>query len=301
MAMPMSASRSAGPSLTPSPVIATTWPRRCSARAMRSLSSGVDPGDHDAVAVEQRAERLRRRRAGRRPRAPRPSTSEQPDLAGDRPRRGRVVAGDHRHPDAGAPAGGDRRRRRSGRGGSSRPTRPSSSRSCSTSSAERRPPAIRRPVGGDGQHPQPAAGHRLAAPRSRASARRVQRASTRVGRALDEQPVADDDRHAPAPRVEREPARTGRRLRRRRRRRRAGGRGRRAPPPSGRRAATQLAVALHGAAGRAAQRRPVPSGASSRHGRRGRDERRGRVVAVAGDAAPCPPASTPRRRSSRCG
>ena len=40
MATPMSASCRAGPSLTPSPVIATTWPRACRARAMRSLSSG---------------------------------------------------------------------------------------------------------------------------------------------------------------------------------------------------------------------------------------------------------------------
>ena len=40
MAMPMSASCSAGPSLTPSPVMATTWPLACSARAIRSLSSG---------------------------------------------------------------------------------------------------------------------------------------------------------------------------------------------------------------------------------------------------------------------
>ena len=40
IATPMFASCSAGASFTPSPVIATTWPRRRSATAMRSLSSG---------------------------------------------------------------------------------------------------------------------------------------------------------------------------------------------------------------------------------------------------------------------
>jgi hypothetical protein len=41
MATPMSAVFSAGASLTPSPVIATTTPRRCSASTMRSLCSGL--------------------------------------------------------------------------------------------------------------------------------------------------------------------------------------------------------------------------------------------------------------------
>jgi hypothetical protein len=40
IAMPMSALRSAGESLTPSPVMATMWPCRCSASTMRSLCSG---------------------------------------------------------------------------------------------------------------------------------------------------------------------------------------------------------------------------------------------------------------------
>ena len=41
MATPMSACCRAGPSLTPSPVIATTWPRCWSRRATRSFCSGV--------------------------------------------------------------------------------------------------------------------------------------------------------------------------------------------------------------------------------------------------------------------
>ena len=40
MAMPMSAAFSAGASLTPSPVMATTWPRRRSPSTIRSLCSG---------------------------------------------------------------------------------------------------------------------------------------------------------------------------------------------------------------------------------------------------------------------
>ena len=40
IATPMSALRSAGASLTPSPVIATTSPRACSARTMRILCAG---------------------------------------------------------------------------------------------------------------------------------------------------------------------------------------------------------------------------------------------------------------------
>ena len=41
IATPMSARRSAGASLTPSPVIATTWPRDCSASTIRSLCAGL--------------------------------------------------------------------------------------------------------------------------------------------------------------------------------------------------------------------------------------------------------------------
>ena len=40
MAQPMSAARRAGASLTPSPVMATTWPSFCQARTMRILCSG---------------------------------------------------------------------------------------------------------------------------------------------------------------------------------------------------------------------------------------------------------------------
>ena len=41
MAQPMSAARRAGASLTPSPVMATTWPFFCQAFTMRILCSGV--------------------------------------------------------------------------------------------------------------------------------------------------------------------------------------------------------------------------------------------------------------------
>ena len=101
MATPMSARRSAGASLTPSPVIATTWPAARSASAMRSLASG-----------ELRAKTTS---------APEPSSVVQlglghrvelgagdhlhpagadADLAGDRRGGQPVVAGDHVDPDA---------------------------------------------------------------------------------------------------------------------------------------------------------------------------------------------------------
>ena len=107
MAMPMCASRSAGASLTPSPVIATTAPRAFQSRTMRSLSSGV-----------ARAWTTLRRRP--RPRRTMPS-SRAIARGGDR-----VVAGDHHRADAGARA--RRRPPRSPRCAADRrcPTSPSS-------------------------------------------------------------------------------------------------------------------------------------------------------------------------------
>ena len=178
------------------------------------LVLGRDPGEHDAVAVEQRAEQLLvvgQVRALERPGRP---ASRRPDLGGDRASRRRVVAGDHRDPDAGA-AG---RRRCAvgtlGRGGSSRPSRPSSSRSSSAVVAELVAVDRRRPAGGDGEHPQPAAApsHRRA---SCGAGGVVAAGEHGVRRALDGQHVADDDRHAAAARVERESAHAGSRPRRR--------------------------------------------------------------------------------------
>ena len=104
--MPMSASRRAGASLTPSPVIATTWPRACSARAMRSFSSGRHPGHDHPVAVEQRRPAPPRPRAGRHPRTTSPS--RRPARPRGRwPARCGVVTGDHGDPDVGRPAGRD--------------------------------------------------------------------------------------------------------------------------------------------------------------------------------------------------
>ena len=55
IATPMSALRSAGASLTPSPVIATTSPRACSARTMRILCSG-DTRATTPISSSRRAE-----------------------------------------------------------------------------------------------------------------------------------------------------------------------------------------------------------------------------------------------------
>ena len=63
IAMPMSARFSAGASLTPSPVIATMWPRRLSVSTSRTLSSGVTRAitPMPSICVEQPRRRSSRR------------------------------------------------------------------------------------------------------------------------------------------------------------------------------------------------------------------------------------------------
>ena len=107
-------------------------PRRAPVPAARARS-GACP--------RVRRGRARRRRGRAAPRAPRrrpggraPSTrdrrrSSSPTSRGDRPCRRRVVAGDHRHADAGPPAGGDRGRRVPAAAGPRGRAAPSSSRS----------------------------------------------------------------------------------------------------------------------------------------------------------------------------
>jgi hypothetical protein len=64
IATPMSARLSAGASLTPSPVMATTSPLRCSARTSRSLCSGPPRPDARGMAGRDGRDRLRPRRVG---------------------------------------------------------------------------------------------------------------------------------------------------------------------------------------------------------------------------------------------
>ena len=71
MAMPMSACLRAGASLTPSPVMATTWPRLCRASTSRSFCSGVtraktavSVGPLDQLGVAERAQVAARRTGG---------------------------------------------------------------------------------------------------------------------------------------------------------------------------------------------------------------------------------------------
>ena len=159
MATPMSARRSAGASLTPSPVIATTWPScaqrvgdaQLGLRELRGRRRAPRPGRADASssasdsASSSRAVDDRGRRA---------MPTRRAISAGGAP----VVAGDDVDADAGAHGTRRRRRRTSGRGGSSSPTRPSSVRP-GPSASSRSGAAGRCPVPpGDGQHPQPAAG-----------------------------------------------------------------------------------------------------------------------------------------------
>ena len=102
IAMPMSAALSAGASLTPSPVIATTAPRRCSACTIRSLCSGFTRAYTDTVATVC-VERLRRTCAP----APAPVTAvpiaRDAELLRDDGSGLRMIAGDHHRADAGPP------------------------------------------------------------------------------------------------------------------------------------------------------------------------------------------------------
>ena len=106
MATPMSACLSAGPSLTPSPVMATTWPRACSASTRRSFCSGVTRAKTEYVArgfnqlfVGKRGKLLARQHQGA---GRRRGFLHQPQLPPDRHRRPCVIARDHLDLDAGA-------------------------------------------------------------------------------------------------------------------------------------------------------------------------------------------------------
>ena len=72
MATPMLAVLSAGASLMPSPVIATTWPLRCSASTMRSLCSGSTRANTrtSSTTASSAASSMRRRSAPVTTRAP---------------------------------------------------------------------------------------------------------------------------------------------------------------------------------------------------------------------------------------
>ena len=157
MATPMSARRSAGASLTPSPVMATTWPAERSASAMRSLASGELRAKTTSVPEpsSSSSSRFRHRvQFGAGDHLHPAGTAADADLAGDRGGGQPVVAGDHVDADASpvhrAIAAGT-----SGRGGSSMAAIPvrHRSRSASSRSAGDADPAgsIRR---ANGQHPQ---------------------------------------------------------------------------------------------------------------------------------------------------
>ena len=98
MATPMSARRSAGASLTPSPVIATTWPSARSASAMRSLASGELRAKISSSSVAQQLVELAARSCASSSLAgdDRRVLAGDADLAGDRGRGQAVVAGDRR-------------------------------------------------------------------------------------------------------------------------------------------------------------------------------------------------------------
>ena len=98
MATPMSAAFSAGASLTPSPVIATTLPLACSARTMRSLCLGATRANTEVfctAAATAPFVQLVELDAGEHRR----TGIDDAEIGGDAHRRARVVAGDHDHAD----------------------------------------------------------------------------------------------------------------------------------------------------------------------------------------------------------
>ena len=104
IAIPMSAFFSAGASLTPSPVMATISPLRWSTSTRRTLCSGLtraitptSPIAPSRLVVAHRPE-LR----------PADDRAVDAELAGDRRRGDRVIAGDHADPDPGGPGPRDR-------------------------------------------------------------------------------------------------------------------------------------------------------------------------------------------------
>ena len=133
MATPMSAFFSAGASLTPSPVIATTAPfalqRLDDAQLVLGIDARVDRhlGDRAASASSDSF-------SSSAPVMARPSAA-MPELLSDDRRRSRVVAGDHQRTNAGAPCARATASFASARGGSIMPISPANTRSCSTRSS----------------------------------------------------------------------------------------------------------------------------------------------------------------------
>ena len=106
IATPMSAAFSAGASLTPSPVIATTSPSACSASTMRSLCAGrrgrrpTSSGRHLAQLLGVERVELGAGDGGG-------AGTDDAEVRRRCARRSRVIAGDHDHADAGAMRLGD--------------------------------------------------------------------------------------------------------------------------------------------------------------------------------------------------
>ena len=150
IATPMSASLSASASFTPSPVIATTWPRDCSAPTIARFCCGRDPPE-DRVRLEHLGEPVLvvgqlagvERLAG-----------VEPDPPGDRADRARVVARDHL--ELRRPARGSRRASRprrvapAPRTAPARPRRgPAGSVSPSSGASDRASSSVRLPGRGE--------------------------------------------------------------------------------------------------------------------------------------------------------
>ncbi len=155
MAMPMSAHFSAGASLTPSPVTATISPFFCNAWTISIFCSAATRAKMISLRVERQLQ-LRRRDGAQLVAADDHGLVglHQPDLAGNRQRRVRMVAGDHDDADAGCVAQRAMASGTSGRGGSSSPTSPVRIMPRSSPGMPSTDCAM-----GEGQHPQSGLGH----------------------------------------------------------------------------------------------------------------------------------------------
>ena len=266
---------------------------------MRSLSSGQTRATTTPSRSTSAPSSCLVGRAGRRRRATGCVRRPQPDLAGDRRGRRRVVAGDHRDADPGAAAGGDRVARRSGRGGSSK-------------ADEAEQLEVPLDVVGRRRRPSAATGARDGERAPAAPRRTGRRAAVGRRRCVDaarehgvRAPLTESTPSVRAPTCGGGAGRTGSR--------RVGG------APSGGAArsagrATSSAASIGSPTARQRARRRVgsrarraaPRGAASWRSRRaaspvdGVDGRRRVVARCRRSPPPRPPASRPRRPSSRC-
>ena len=192
--------------------MATTWPGQAQRAGDLQLLLGRHPGHDDPVAVEGGSElaplggEVGSHEDG-------PFGTADPHLAGDRGRRLRVVARDHRDLDAGVAHGGDRRGRVRARGVLEADQPEQLQAVLGDIGARGQRPGLGEVAGGHREHAQAPGREIIERPLGRAGllGRSQAPGEHGVGGALDEHPSCGHQRHPPTARVEREaPVRTQR-------------------------------------------------------------------------------------------